>query len=498
MVSPPGTTSVQPVEVRGHRLRRSLRCATWAWVFGSIWFSVISGSPLTNYARALKSSEFQFGLLAALPFLASLLSLPASALIESTGKRKRIFLLAFYFQRLMWIPIGLIPLWIFRNHPERVAIAMGTFLFLVFFMYTGQAFGGPAWVSWMADVVPDRVRGKYFARRRAIGVFTAVPTALIVGYLLDRHTNPGDRSGLLIWCGGIFVVSAVFGFLDIELFRHVPDIPKAPKETHLFRELRGPLRDRQYLRFAGYIGVMFFSISFMGQFVTKYVMEQAEAQGAGVREWSNSITQLVTIIAPNLGMLLVLSAWGRAADRMGKKPLLMLASLGLVPVALGWCLLRPGNVYLGFLLSAAGQMLWCGVEIANMNLMMEMSTTQGDDEGNGSRSSAYVAVNSVIVNLAGGLGGITAGIVAQSLRQWEWVTAYKTFTYYDVLFAMSGGLRLLAVVAFLPFVHEPTARPTIEALRFMTANMYNNFLSVVQTPLKLLRKRRREEGLPAD
>ena len=45
-------------------------------------------------------------------------------------------------------------------------------------------------------------------------------------------------------------------------------------------------------------------------------------------------------------------------------------------------------------------------------------------------------------------------------------------------------MRLLAVVIFLPHVHEPTAKPTREVMRYMLANIYNNLFNAVMLPLR--------------
>src|SRR5262245_59496370 len=79
-------------------LRRTLGLVTLAWLFGAVWITAVSGAPITMFAKHLGASEFQFGLLSALPFIASLLSLPASLLTERTGQRKKIFLYGLYTQ----------------------------------------------------------------------------------------------------------------------------------------------------------------------------------------------------------------------------------------------------------------------------------------------------------------------------------------------------------------------------------------------------------------
>ena len=72
-------------------------------------------------------------------------------------------------------------------------------------------------------------------------------------------------------------------------------------------------------------------------------------------------------------------------------------------------------LWLGYLLSALGAALWVGVEVANLNLVLEMGSSSDDEEAKG--GSNYVAVNSVIVNIAGCLGGLSAGVIGQALRR---------------------------------------------------------------------------------
>src|SRR5258706_651648 len=214
----------------GAALRRAMLMATGGWMFGSVWSSSMSGTPLPLYAKQLGATPFQFGLLAAIPFLASILSLPASILIEATGQRKRIFMMGLYLQRFLWFVIAIVPLWILnKGGMGHARLAMSAFMWLMLIMYSGNAIGGPAWVTWMADLVPDRIRGKYFSRRRQFGMLTAVPAAWIVGWLLDTQPS-ADPFSIMRWCAAIFIVAAIFGVLDIHMFQYVPDIPKRPQK----------------------------------------------------------------------------------------------------------------------------------------------------------------------------------------------------------------------------------------------------------------------------
>src|SRR5688572_23472802 len=475
---------------RGAELRRTLGVVTIAWMFGSVWLTATSGAPLTLFARGLRASEFEFGLLSALPFIASLLSLPASLATDRTGARKKIFLWGLMLQRLMWFPIALAPVLIVQYFGIAAsAPAVALFLILVFVMHTGQAVGGPAWVSWMADIVPDRSRGRYFSRRRQWGILSAIPAAFLAGWLLDRLHEPGQASNYLTtlwWCAIIFMAAAVFGLVDIVMFRWVPEVRAAPRHHEPLRSIFAqPLRDPQFLWFAGFVATLVFAISFMGQFVTLYFIDKLKITSVQ--------TQLILLVAPMLAQLAVLPVWGHAADRMGNKPVLAIASLGLVPIGLGWCFMNRDMLWLGYVLSAAGAALWTGVEVANFNVVLEMAGSGAADDPEKTGGSNYVAVNSVIINLAGCFGGLASGALAQSLRTWNWhigALGLGTITFYELLFAISGVLRLLAAVIFLPHLHEPQARPTHEALRFMTANIYNNLFNAVLLPLRMMGIRR--------
>jgi MFS family permease len=465
----------------GSTMRRSMELITLGWFFGSVWNTATTGSPTTVFLKELNASPFQFGVVAALPFIASLLSLPSSLLIERTGARKKIFLYGLYLQRLLWFPIALLPLWLVSQYGSHGAAgAMQVFLLLMFIMHAAGAAGGPAWVSWMADVVPERLRGKYFSRRRQWGLVSAIPTALLAGWILDRCCATSDSLTTLRWCAILFMCAAVFGLADIHLFQYLPGVPTPPRRgSGLIKALGGPLRDRQFLWFAAFVGTLTFAVGFMQQFITLYLLDR---NGVNL---SSGATQLIVLVVPMAAQFLALPVWGSAVDRMGKKPVLALAGLGMAPVALGWCLLGPHNLWLAFILAAAHMVLWCGVEIANFNFVLDMS---GTADANGGGGSAYVAVNSVIVNVAGCLGGLVAGLIAQGLKDWTWTpfSGARTVSYYDVLFVLSGVLRFAAVAVFLPFLHEPSARPAVEALRFILAGIRHCLSGYLLQPLRMM------------
>ena len=516
-------TDSPPMTVHAARpdAMRPLRLVTWSWVFGSVYFTAIAGSPVTLFAEALGATPFTFGLLAAAPFAASLLALPAAVWSDYTGRRKSIFMVSLYLQRVMWWPISVLPPLLLYYKVTDGPTALGVFVGLFALMHCCGAIGGPSWMSWMADVIPRRVRGRYFARRRQFGILSALPAALLVGFLLDRFVgNNGDTAAagasvgypvnyhVLIVCGGVFAVASLFGVVDIALFHLVPHDarpqgvgePFAVTMRRLGGSLWQPLKDRRFLAFAAFVGMLTFSTAPVGTFITLMLVQKLKVDNLAI--------QTMLLVAPMAASLAVSGLWGRAVDKFGKKAILGLASAGVVPVALLWALVAShsgvgsvgwGWVVVAYVASAGGGMFWAGIEIANFNYVLDLAGTKtgGSTKTGGAAGGGYVAVNSVLVNVAGVAGGLTFGKLASSTQNLavDVGGGFGVLDGFAVLFLASLALRLVAVTVFLPLVQEDAAfrhHKARHALRYMTSNLYNNVHGAILQPVRALRVRPRE------
>jgi MFS family permease len=489
--------------------RRQLRIVTVAWLFGCVWFTVTASPLLTTYARALGCNEFAFGLINALPFAATVLTLPTSALIDATGQRKAFFLSGLYSQRCLWLVIALLPLALFPRHasvPELEAATpaiVTVFLLLYFVQQGGQGVGGPAWTYWMAEIVPTRIRGRYFAKRRQLGLLTAVPALLLVGFCLDHFTGgsvargdatPEARYRVVLWCSLLFLATAVAGILDIVCFQFLPHTPRPSGSSgeHFLARLLVPLRQRQFVLFVSFVSAMFFSNGLLGQFLNRYVQETVLAE----RHWLglNLMSQLMLQALPGVVTGLTFPVWGRAVDRMGKKPLLYVGACGFAPVAALWMLVTPGTWWLGFAVATVTAVFWTGVEVTNLSLLLEMAAgdAEGDEGGSKGGGSSYGAINAALTAVAAFVGGIVGGIVAEALKDFSWtpVGGLKTFTRFDVLFALCAVVRIAAAVIVLPRLKEPDAAHPMEAARYMIENLYASAGELMRVPGKIVGRRR--------
>jgi hypothetical protein len=100
-----------------------------------------------------------------------------------------------------------------------------------------------------------------------------------------------------------------------------------------------------------------------------------------------------------------------------------------------------------------------------------------DPETNKTGGSAYVAVHSVVIVLAGMLSGIFGGAFAEHMQHWRGEFLGFPFTYHGLLFFISAGLRLASLV-FLIGMPEPGAYTARAAMRHMLGNIYANVQTV--------------------
>jgi len=452
------------------RASAATRHAMWrivvAWMFGAAWMYTTMGAALTKYALAFGMPLFWFGVLAAVPYAGALAQLPTSFFLARYGHRKRVFTIAGMLYRGLWIPIALIP-WVLPDAwwwPALLVImAVSSF---------GSNVMSPAVLSWFADVIPSRVRGRFFARWRQGGTAVGLVATLLVPVLLDI-AEPAGRLALMRTISIAFAAAAVLGMIDFLWLLPLPDVAHRPdRKITLWQLFRVPLADRNFRHVLGYTATLTLGMGFVGQFAWLYLFD--------VIGLSNKQANLLLLAVPMVVGLVVVGAWGRLVDRLGYKPTLVIAGALIVHGAAAWILVRPGSLWLGYALVLVAVAAWSGVELANFNILLGMSASRrGQRQG-----SAYLAVNSVAVAAAGVLSGFLGGAVASWLgKDWHATIFGWPLTYHGVLFLIAGAIRLSALF-WLIGLEEPEAYTTRDAVRYVFTNIYSNLQQALFTPVR--------------
>jgi MFS family permease len=448
-------------------LRRTLRLVTTAWIFGSAWTYLTTGAAMTRYAQSLGMSRFGFGLLAAIPFAGALVQLPASYLLERYGGRRRLFIIAGLIHRATWLAIAAVP-WV------TPAATWWWMLLLVLAFSTVMAnLMGPAWMTWLADMVPGRLRGRYFSARGQYGRMVGLVTTTLVGLALDS-AEAIDPVTLRRVISGVMAIAAVCGVLDISLFRWVPDTTRRPHDPNvkLGELLRAPLRDPNFRRYLGFNATLTFAVGYVGQFIWLYLFD--------VVELTNVQANTMLVAVPLLMHMVAFPIWGRLVDRLGCRPVLLIAGMMIVHGGASWIFVTRESWWLGYIGSITATAAWPGVELASLNILLELS---GSKQA-GRRGSAYVAVNSIVVATAGVASGLFGGAMAQWFgNEWRGSLMGWPITYHGLLLLISAALRASALL-WLIGLREPGAYTARAALRFMTANIYSNLQQAVLMPAR--------------
>ncbi len=438
-------------EVHGAELKRYLRLVTIAWGFGAMFFGATGGTALPELSKQLGAPQWFFGLLGAAPFLGLVPQLPVSWLIERTGKRKWLFITTCTSHRLLFLLIALIP---FVVPADWQTVRLGALITTLIGSWILGGVAGPTWNGWMGDMIPPRIRGRYWAFRRRVGLITTMGAALIAGRFIDYadSTQLGTQGGIAV----VFAVAAIFGSIDVLLFMFIPEIPKKISKVRMSwsQLIREPLKDRAFRQLMTYWFLLnFANAGLIGTFFQRNLRE--------IVEMKNSWVNFVLVVSPCIGWYIAVKWWGRARDRWGNKPILVIASAAVVVNPLIWCFIRPEWSWIGLLIPIYGGFVWAGIDMALCNAMLGIS--------GGGKVSSYPALAAIISGLGGILGPLAAGVLGQSLTGWHIQIGSLIFSSYHLLFVIGASLQALTVPLALR-IEEPEAHSTREVLRVLYGN----------------------------
>lgn len=448
-------------------LRRSLRLVVLSWMVGVVWMSITTGAALTRFAQALEMPKFGFGLLAAIPFAGALAQLPGGWLVERYGRHRLLLVAGAMVHRLLWMVVALLP-WIPIPEPKWpwfLAVAFASSLL-------GHA-TYPVWVSWMAWLVPQRIRGRYFSRRtqfsQAVNLLTTLAMALILDWAASR--GPGF---LLPTVSLAFVLAALFGAADLLFFIPVPTPPPPPAHhrVDLWQMVVRPLRDSNFRRFLRFTATLTFATGYIGPFVWLYLFD--------VVRMTNLRATVMLMAVPGLVTMVAYPVWGRLIDRLGRKPVLVAGSALIVHGAIVWAFITRDHWVVAYLLCMVATFAWPGVELANFNVLLGMAETTGTRY-----ATAHVAINSMVVALTGILSGLFGGYIAQTFADWHGSILGRPLTYHAILFGISGLLRMLAV-AWASGLEDRRATNTRAALQYMGRSLYSEVQEIALFPARML------------
>jgi MFS family permease len=454
-------------------IKKDLNNAIYDGVFANMFATLTGGVFLTGFALSLGMNELMIGLLAALPFLVTIFQLPTSYLIEKSGGRKDIASRSAAVARLIWIPIvilGVIPL-VSRHTTSLLVIG------LIFISYTFVTVSYVSWLSWLSDVVPDRMRGRFFGTRNMLCGAAGMVVMVLFGTLLDLFKDHGVKA-LSFGFGMTFTTAVLFGMVSLRFLRriseprmHHDDLPRSFR-TQVWRSLR----EANFRRFLVFAFVWSFSVYFASPFFTLYFLRELHFSYGFV-----ATLGMISAFADLTGMRL----WGRISDKVKNKAVIQLSSWVATFLPLAWVFVRPGDIVMPILLHLIGGGFWAGINLCTNNLLLRISPQRN--------RSLYLSV----YNIAGGIGAATGPIVAGTILMSIGDLRLHLFSYQvlplHTIFLTSTLLRMLGRL-LLNAVREPeevSAGQLVRILRSVRGlNMANGFNYLLHPFIEIARKGR--------
>ncbi|MBI2165025.1 MAG: MFS transporter [Chloroflexi bacterium] len=400
------------------RVERALRFST----LEGMAYGAVSGTGehfTAAYAVALGASNTQLGFLTSLPGLLGAIAQSTSAhLVHLLGGRKRVVLIFAALSGAMWLPILSVGLIFGANAPVWLIAFVG--LYTIF-----SALVVPAWGAIMVEIVPNRVRGRYFGLRSRWSTLANMAAFLVAGGLLFLLRGHGVTGFALVFglAFGFRMLSVAFLTTLLESKHQATD-----EERVSLRAFISQLPTSNLGRVFLYLFSVSFVVNLAGPFFVPYMLRQLEMDYL-----TFTLLEVMSIVASTWAV----THWGIAADRAGNRRMLLLTGVLISLVPLLW-LLSKNLVYLGFVQFYSG-LAWAGFNLVSTNFVYDATDPRN--------RTSYLAYYSAGGGLASSLGALTGGVLIGHVPRLSESALLS-------MFLLSGILRLAMAVVFLPHIRE--------------------------------------------
>jgi MFS family permease len=437
-------TAARAATSRTH-LRPTLRASLFEGASSEVFAACAGGGILTAWAIYLGASPLVIGLLGALPVACNVLNLPAAWLTHIVG-RKRLAVAAVGASRLAYLPLIAFPL---LSLPDATRLRI--FIALVAVTSVLAVIGNNAWIAWMGDLVPGPIRGRFFGRRTVFLTLAGATTSLAAGVTLDALGPRGWKGETL---AGLVAVACLAGLASIWLLRrqYEPAAAGTHSERAGWAALADCLRDRAVRPFLWYQFFWHVAVGCVAGFISFHMLVNLRMGFALVAAHGVAVAVVRIVAAP---------LWGRAVDRLGARPVLVLCSFGVAAVPAIWMLTTPDRLWPIALEALVSGVLWGGHGIASVDLSVALAPRAG--------RPFFLATFATAGGLGFALASILAGLLA-SLLPAHFELFGLSWTAIHVLLLISALGRTAAALLAVR-IQEGNARSVPELLRTLVGDL---------------------------
>ncbi|MEH2305653.1 MFS transporter [Nostoc sp.] len=452
-ISLPPTVLSPTSRIPKDAIRTSLKASTADSVLAAVYSLGTGGILLSNFLVELGASPVVFGMLCSIPMLVNLIQPLGAYLSERSTSRFQYSLRTHGIGRLLWLAlvIGIVGVSLGAINTHQLVILT---LLIVLFSNLLGGLGTASWLSWVAMIVPRRLRGRYFGTRNSAANLTNLVCVPMAG-LAVSHWYGGTLQGY----GVVLLISIVLGIAGLGCQYFQVDINPRSQNTYygkltqtneiqpevakdessevaqsihpLQNQLTNSVwKNSNFLRFLLYFSFWNLAVNLSAPFFNLYMLDTLDLDVSYVTIY-NSLQAGAT--------LLMLILWGKLADKIGNRPILICIGILVAATPLLWLGIGANRfdiwLWLPLLHILAGG-TWAAIDLCSNNIQLAIAPIKNQ--------SIYFAIAAAVAGGSGALGATIGSFIVQ----------FAQFGGLVGLFALSSLFRLAALLP-LVCVKEP-------------------------------------------
>lgn len=339
----------------------------------SFIFSLGTGSFMAGLLSYMGVSPAACALIGAFPQLGCIMQLVSPFLFERLERRKpSIILCCFCFRFLL----GLSGMYTLLTNGGELTVMP---IYLAAFLMAG--FVSPGLNQWNMSIAPQERRGQFFATRDIISTVCNAAAIFAMSRTLDwLIASDRAREGYMLVFGTVLVLSVVDAVLLMQV--HEPPGGKIHRMTP--GELLVPFGNRRYRPIIVFIVLWFFTQNLSSGFMAVYQLT--------VLRMDYSMIAMMTMISSVVSIVMSW-VWGRVADKMGWKRLLMVGCMLMLAGYAGWCVLPGSLILLAPVLQSLTTAGSSAYNMSSLNIQYALSPQEG--------KTVYLGLTAAVSNLTG-------------------------------------------------------------------------------------------------
>ncbi|RKX65152.1 MFS transporter [candidate division TA06 bacterium] len=453
-------------------VREMMRYSILEGAFAQI-FLVLSGPGsvfITKFAIMLGATPIDFGILTSIGRLSDVFQLFGMAITKHFKSRKAVVLPLASIGRGLVIVMALIPLLI---HDSKYAVY--AFLLIFFFSASLQSISANAWIAWISDMIPVRIRGRFFSRRNQYLIVIGTIVAFLASFYVDIFDNPSGtfaRFVLKMFSALyhipslsmpfvfliLFVASTVLGLIGVRFLSMQPENRNDFAKQNLGKMFKEAFKDKNFRKFLIYNFWWMFAIGIASPFWQPFMIKKLGMSLASI--------QIYGLIS-TLFSLISLRYWGEFVDRFGNKTAMKFAIIlgGINPMV--WVFVKPSSAYIIYFEAAMSGIMWSGVGVIAMNFVLSIAPK--------GREQIYSGVLAAFSGIAITITAMLSGILYPK----PLTIGVLHFEPEQILFAITGVARWSAIIPLM-FIREYNARPMGEAVSYLKFIIFSKMVGLTK------------------